>query len=292
MELIKRKILLEDSIDRSYDSKNWGKLTADTFFINVLLTQNIDDMGLFTDIEYFSASTDGSNQPNYSILVQKLIQSGITFPFMSQDTPYLDNTLTVFEQKTIRKPFSVESEFYNYLDLRISGYTDSKIDDVKSYDNSEKLKTNFNMGVQTYENYQNVTVNGVDRVVSLSEPIVYVFDTPVDFNIGTPNQVYGLQYLDYTANTRTVIIDNVKYRIPETIVNYIGEGNNETNTSLSALTKEEYLFGIISTPQIQNDVFIERGVTSVIEPHMKLSEIKNLRELTLYGNGYYNITRQ
>jgi len=292
MELIKRKILLEDSIDRSYNSENWGKLTADTFFINVLLTQNIDDMGLFTDIEYFSASTDGSNQPNYSILTQKLIQSGITFPFMSEETPYLDNTLTIFEEKTIRKPFSVESEFYNYLNLRISGYTDSKIDDVKSYDNSEKLKTNFNMGVQTYENYQNETINGVDRVVLLSEPIVYVFDAPVDSNMGTENQVYGLQYLDYTAKTRTVIIDDVRYRIPETIVNYIGEGNNETNISLSALTKEEYLFGIISTPQIQNDVFIERGVTSVIEPHMKLSEIKNLKELTLYGNGYYNITRQ
>ena len=292
MELIKRKILLEDSIDRSYNSKNWGKLTADTFFINVLITQNIDDMGLFTDIEYFSASTDGSNQPNYSILVQKLIQSGITFPFMFENTPYLENTLTIFEEKTIRKPFSLEPDFYNYLDLRISGYTDSKIDDVKTYDNSEKLKTNFNMGVQTYENYQNETINGVDRVVLLSEPIVYVFDTPVDFNMGTSNQVYGLQYLDYSSNTRTVIIDNVKYRIPETIVNYIGEGNNETNTSLSALTKEEYLFGIISTPQIQNDVFIERGVTSVIEPHIKLSEIKNLRELTLYGNGYYNITRQ
>lgn len=292
MELIKRKILLEDSTDRSNNSENWGKLTADTFFINVLLTQNIDDMGLFTDIEYFSASTDASNQPNYSILVQKLVQSGITFPFMFENTPYLDNTLTVFEEKTIRKPFSLESDFYNYLNLRISGFTDSKIDDVKSYDNSEKLKTNFNMGVQTYENYQNETINGVDRVTSLSDPIVYVFDTPIDFNMGTSNQIHGLQYLDYTANTRTVIIDSVKYRIPETIVNYIGEGNNETNTSLSALTKEEYLFGIISTPQIQNDVFIERGVTSVIEPHTKLSEIKNLRELTLYGNGYYNITRQ
>ena len=266
MELIKRKILLEDSIDRSYNSKNWGKLTADTFFINVLITQNIDDMGLFTDIEYFSASTDGSNQPNYS----------------PPNPPVW----------CLNGPFSLEPDFYNYLDLRISGYTDSKIDDVKTYDNSEKLKTNFNMGVQTYENYQNETINGVDRVVLLSEPIVYVFDTPVDFNMGTSNQVYGLQYLDYSSNTRTVIIDNVKYRIPETIVNYIGEGNNETNTSLSALTKEEYLFGIISTPQIQNDVFIERGVTSVIEPHIKLSEIKNLRELTLYGNGYYNITRQ
>jgi hypothetical protein len=291
MELIKRKILLEDSIDRSYNSENWGKLTADTFFINVLLTQNIDDMGLFTDIEYFSASTDGSNQPNYSILTQKLIQSGITFPFMSEETPYLDNTLTIFEEKTIRKPFSVESEFYNYLNLRISGYTDSKIDDVKSYDNTEKLKTNFNMGVQTYENYQNETINGVDRVVLLSEPIVYVFDAPVDSNMGTENQVYGLQYLDYTAKTRTVIIDDVRYRIPETIVNYIGEGNNETNISLSALTKEEYLFGIISPPETESSVFIDRGVTTVMELHLKLSEVKSLGELSRYGNGFYNIRK-
>lgn len=292
MELIKRKILLEDSIDRSNNSVNWGKLTADTFYINVFITQNADDMGLFTDIEYFSATTDTSNVVDYSILIEKLASSGLTFPFMSTETPYLTNTLTPTEEKTIRKPFSIESDYYNYLNLRLSGYTDSKIDDVKTYKKTEKLKANFNMGVETYNNYQNITIDGVDRIVSISEPIVYVFDTPVDINIGSENQVYGLQYMDYSASTRVVNIDGLKYRIPVTKVNYIGEGNNETNTSLSALTKEEYLFGIISTPQIQNDVFIERGVTSVIEPHLKLSEVKNLRELTTYGNGYYNITRQ
>jgi hypothetical protein len=291
MEVIKRKILLEDSIDRSAN-ENWGKLTADTFYINVFLTQNIDDMGLFTDIEYFSASTDGTNTPNYNILIQKLISNNLVFPFMSQSTPYLTESLSSLEEKTLRLPFSQESDYYNYTQTRISGYTDSKIDDVKSYDNDEKFKVNFNIGVDTYENYENTTINGVDRVISLSEPTVYVLDTPVDSNMGTENQIYGLQYMDYTGSTRNVTIDGVRYRVPITVVNYIGQGNNETNISLSALTKEEYLFGIISTPQIQNDVFIERGVTSVIEPHLKLSEIKNLRELTVYGNGYYNITRQ
>ena len=51
MELIKRKIVLEDSTDRNYNSSTWGTVTASTFYINVFLTQNIDDMGLFTDLE-------------------------------------------------------------------------------------------------------------------------------------------------------------------------------------------------------------------------------------------------
>jgi hypothetical protein len=41
--------------------------------------------------------------------------------------------------------------------------------------------------------------------------------------------------------------------IPLTTVSYIGEGFNETNTSLSASIKE-YLFGIISPP-VENQVY-------------------------------------
>ena len=72
---------------------------------------------------------------------------------------------------------------------------------------------------------------------------------------------------------------------------YIGQGLNETNVSLSALAKEEYLFGIISPPEVKSDVFIDRSVMSIMDMHLRLSEIKNLGELTRYGNGYYNITR-
>jgi hypothetical protein len=62
--------------------------------------------------------------------------------------------------------------------------------------------------------------------------------------------------------------------------------------SLSALTKEEYLFGIISPPEVQSDVFIDRGITTVMDKHLRMSEIKNLGQLSRYGNGFYNLTKQ
>ena len=73
--------------------------------------------------------------------------------------------------------------------------------------------------------------------------------------------------------------------------NNIGNVFSQTNTSLSAITKEEFLLGIISRPEVENDVFIDRGVVPVLDYHLRLSEIKNLGQLQQYGNGYYNIDR-
>jgi len=93
MEVIKRKILLENSIDRNIDSQTWGSLTASSFSINIQLTQTIDDMGLFTDIE-FIPKTDIELQPDYSLLINKLNENGFTFPFMSGVVPIYFNNLS------------------------------------------------------------------------------------------------------------------------------------------------------------------------------------------------------
>ena len=79
MEIIKRKILLENSRDKSYDSEKWGKLSADTFFINILLTQSIDDMGLFSDIDTSAKTKNGS--VNYTVLTQYLDSLGVSHNF-------------------------------------------------------------------------------------------------------------------------------------------------------------------------------------------------------------------
>ena len=292
MEVVKRKILLEDSTDRSYNSPKWGVMTADTFYMNVFLTQSVDDMGLFTDMEYFPANTSNPTPVDYTILRQKLSLSGLSFPFMTGTTQYITGTTTEFEQITLRLPQNTESNYYNSIGLRVTGATDSKIEDLKSYDSADRYKIGFDMEAGTYTNYNNVDIDGVSRVVSTSDPKIYVFDTLNDNNIGTPNQVYGILYNDYSGSNRTVVIEGRQNNIPLTTFSFIGEGQNETNTSLSALTKEEYLFGIISPPEVKNDVFIDRGVISVLEPHLRLSEIKNLGELSRYGNGYYNLTRQ
>jgi hypothetical protein len=264
MEVIKRKILLEDSTDRTFNSPNWGSVTATTFYINVMLTQTMDDMGLFTDMDYISLS----------------------------GTPNILTGVTGTTQITLRLPYSGVTDYYNFGNSSITGSTDSKIEEVRSYNASNPFRIAFNTSAEDYIDYNNVSVSGISRVISMGEPKVYAFDTQDDLNLGTPNQVYGLLYTDYTGTTRQVTIDGVTNNIPVTNYKYIGQGWNETNTTLSALTKEEYLFGIISPPIVQSDVFIDRGITSVMDMHLRLSEIKDLGQLNRYGNGFYNLTKQ
>jgi len=280
MKVEKRKIYLESSTDRSANSETWGTMTASTFYLNVFITQDVDDMGLFTDMSFIPKNISSST-PNYQILSDKLRDIGVIFPFMNGYVPNQITNLTESEKKTLRIPQKVESDYYNFGNLPITGRTDSKIDDVKSYSSINPYRINFNVNKAAYINYQNTTIVGVDRIKTLGDPNIYVFDTVEDVNLGTPTQIYGIQYHDYTGSTT-----------PYTTFRILGEGWNQTNTSISALGKEEYLFGIISRPEVESDVFIDRGAISVMDMHLKLSEIKNLGQLTRYGNGFYKINKQ
>ena len=292
MEVLKRKILLEDSIDRTLNSPTWGIVTATTFFINVSVMQTIDDMGLFIDMSYISKSNLSQSQPDYTILTQKLSASGLTFPFMVGLQPLNMTGLTETDNITLKYPANTVSNYYHFGNLVITGSTDSKLDDLRSYNLNNPFIPGFNILTEQYIDYNNVSLSGVSRVVLTGNPYVYVFDTLDNAQIGTNNQIYGLLYKDFSGLTRTVTSDGVTTVIPDTEFRYIGQGINETNISLSALTKEEYLFGIISPPEVQNDVFIDRGVISVMDMHLRLSEIKDLSGLAKYGNGYYNLTTQ
>ena len=288
--LIKRKIDLEPYIDRRYDSPTWGTLTASSFYIKVKLTQNIDDSGLFTDMFFTPSGT--STNITYEPLKQSLINSGYTFPFMSGVKPNMSTAYTETELISLRLPAKKISDYFYYLNSKITGATDSKIEGVRSYNINNPFRVNFNTKTETYINYKNQVINGVDRVKSMGEPNVYVFDTSDDVNLGTPNQISGLRYSDYSGLTRNVVINGVLQEIPLTTVNYIGEGWNQTNTSLSASIKEEFLFGITAVLPTKSDLFIDRGTTNVMDMHLRMSEIKNLSQLENYGNGFYKLNKQ
>jgi len=264
MNIIKRKILLEEVTDRTYNSPTWGKiLTGETFYINIILTQDIDDIGLYIDVDFIKNVT---GQPITGLSVEDEIK--------------------------LRLPSKMVEKYFNYNDLIITGTTDSKIEDVRTYDLKTPFKEGFNINISDYNNYKNLPISGVSRINSISEPIIYVFDTQNDANLGTDRQTSGLQYADYSGKTKTLNINGEFISIPLTTVKYIGEAFNETNSSLSASTKEEYLFGIVSPPEVNNDVFIDRGAITVMDKHLKLSEIKNLGELSRYGNGFYKLNKQ
>jgi hypothetical protein len=291
MEVIKRKILLENSIDRT-NPKTWGALTASTFYINVMLTQNVDDMGLFIDSEFIKK--DSANTPvDYTVLKTKLTQLGYSFPFMlgAQEQSIIP-LLNKKDRKILRLPSKTEINYHNYGNLILTGSTDSKIEDVRSYAKDNPFRILFDTKTDSYVNYKGDLINGVDRIKQKGEPTIYVFDTPNDLDLGTPTQRHGIQYMDYTGLTRSVTTNDGLESIPVTNFRFRTQGWNETNTSLSALTKEEYLFGIISPPEVESDVFIDRGETTVTDLHLRLSEIKNLDQLSRYGNRLYKINKQ
>lgn len=292
MEIIKRIISLEPSTVRySGGTAPYGTVTADTFYINVMLTQNIDNMGLYTDIPFIPQSTVSTDQPDYTILINKLVSSGLTYPFMYGTQPpaptgIVDNT-------DIRVVGSELSDYWAYAD-KITGFTDSKKTDVRTYNDIQKYVTGFDVNKTTYTNYIGNTIDGRTRITSQSiSAATYVFDANNDVNIGTSNQTTGLLYTDFTGNTRLVIDELGNFiNIPLTRMEFTGEGWNETNTSLSAITKEEYLFGITQLPEVESDVFIDRGSTTVLEKHLRLSEIESLEHLERYSNGFYTLVKQ
>ena len=298
MELIQRKILLENSTFRGKDENiKWGSMTAQTFSFKIMLTQNIDDMGLFSDIEYIPKSDLASSQPNYTLLIQKLNSLNIGgYPFMTNNPPQIIvSNPTDTELVTLRFPGDISSDYNVIGNYVITGATDSKIEDVKSYTsilNPNPYRAGLDVATGIYTNYAGTSISGVNRIHTMGEPSIYVFDTPTGNTLGTNTQVSGLQYADYTATTRQQVISGDTNTLPLTIFRYISEGWNDTNVSLSALTKEEYLFGIISPPEVQNDVFIDRGTTSVMDMHLRLSEIRNLGQLSEYGNGFYKLNKQ
>jgi len=169
--------------------------------------------------------------------------------------------------------------------------SDSKLNEVKSYDKNEQYKIDFDMKKESYSNFESTTIIGVDRVTNIdNDAITYVLDTKRDNLLGTTGQTTGTLYTDNTPDNLFLPaeLDN---NITKTRVQYESEGWNRTNASLTPQIQEEYLLGIISQPEVKSDVFIDRSTFSVLDKHLRLSEIESLDHLTRYGNGFYNINR-
>jgi hypothetical protein len=267
MDIIKRKLWLEDIISRQSNSSH-GEITSDAFYIKIMLTQSGDDMGIFN---------------NFEINTDTLFEPELHTPFI----PITGDDMTIRYLADSLSDFETTSH-------KISGLTEDRLDEVRNYDENNTFQPNFDIKREQYDNYEGTTINGVDRVTDVtSEGYEYVIDTSsADVNIGTPQQNSGFFFKTFTGETRNVtLFPNINLDINRTEVYYNTEGWNETNVGHSGLTKEEYLFGISSEPQVFSDVFIDRGFLSPRENHIKLSEIKSLEDLVNYGNGFFNVKR-
>jgi hypothetical protein len=101
--------------------------------------------------------------------------------------------------------------------------------------------------------------------------------------------------LDIVDNITGYTIDNIYYKdYPEgyTILTGNTVGFTKEEVIFEVLSRNEHFLGFVEEPTIYSDVFVERGKQGVMEMNLRLGEIENMGELSVYGNGYFKVKKQ
>lgn len=333
MELVKRKVLIEDLISRKspinlkgktislgngkclvVDTReiilendlnvdfNWGEIVQESFDINIFLTQNIDNIGIYLDVDYTEDEPNYQSLVNYSggintflfnninysydleyLNIPKIYQTGFTFSIPPTHDSIFTGPYTTDQQLLYLLKGQTVGDYFFSGSTFITGYTDSKLTSMKTYQTSNPYVVLFNLNDNPSQYFTGLLSSG-------STSISYTIDSLIS-NLNNT----GIGYVDYSSKYKRTVYDdlfNINKIINITTFRSIPEGWNETNISLSALTKEEVDLGVVFPHEVYNDVFIDRGINSVLENQIRLSEIKTVQQFSRYGNGYYNVKIQ
>ena len=225
--------------------------------------------------------------------LQSLPPNGVTFPFMFGITPTMLNpTFTNISNSPYTRFSGSTVEQWFFSGGFVSGFTNDKLNLVKSYDAADLYNPDVINNNDNYNNYLGTFISGAIKVVDDTNPIIYAVDAESEFPffplIGTDAQTTGIRYKTYSDESYPLVdFDSNVTQKPKTEFRFVGEGWNATNVDLMAYTRREYLMGIVSPPEVQSDVFIDRGATTVLEDHLILGEIRGLDALQDYRNGYF-----
>lgn len=137
----------------------------------------------------------------------------------------------------------------------VTGYTSSKLDELKLY------------GTVKYDPSVIVKKFGQDYGQVLSINPSY-----------TSYTIDNVTYFDY-ANGKTVFVLN-------------SSGLTSNMLVATGITKEEVLMNVVDSPEIQSEIFIQRGKNSAFEALQRIGEVDNLGDLVRYGYGFFKINEQ
>jgi len=144
----------------------------------------------------------------------------------------------------------------------ISGITKSRINELKLYGTYPIISPLFNpyfgVGIPVIANGQ-----------------IWGSITNANFGIFTAYTIQNVEYYDYADGT-TLFFEQ-------------SSGFTDTNLTAVPITKLESLLKVYDQPQIQTDVFIERGKNSGYEKIQRLGEVDNLGDLISYGYKFFDV---
>lgn len=159
----------------------------------------------------------------------------------------------------------------------VTGQTESRLNEMDFYG---PLQINVNYSENSNE------FTGV--LMQTPTKIVYVINS--ENNGGyVPNT--GVKYNEFLVQKRIVYNSNTKSYEEINWVDFSvkGQGWTADNILLQELVKDDYLMGISSVTELQNDISIDRGGYNVFENHFILGEVFSMQDLKNYRNNYFKL---
>jgi hypothetical protein len=146
--------------------------------------------------------------------------------------------------------------------LVITGYTQSSVSDLRVYGKKDDLDGGYyKIGVQ---------ITGTTGVVG-----TYWGGSANGNQLYTGYTINGVDYYDYSDGTTLFVVSGV----------------TPIDTVCEPIVKNEALLNVIDEPEVQSNVFIERGKVSGLESMERLGEVDNLGDLEKYGYKFFNIIK-
>lgn len=134
----------------------------------------------------------------------------------------------------------------------VSGFTQSRLSELKVY------------GPEPY-------IVGLNRILSDNTEGYVVSITPEL----TEYIINDQTYIDFANGTTIFVVQS--------------EGFTENTITATTITKFEYLMNVIEQPEIQSNVFIERGKNSGLENFRRIGDVNNTGALQTYGYGFFDV---
>jgi hypothetical protein len=200
-----------------------------------------------------------------------LTEKEITVPFSNVSIPNLSGTTTFIPAGG---SWSATSLSYDY---------------IYDYDGNNSVYYQASSGYTSVPfpvtGYSESTINDLEQYGSSKYPPVGI---TVTGNSGVVGTYYGISpdglYKSYTING----VDYFDYdNFTVYSVSSSGLTSNEIGSDL--LVKNEMLLNMVMEPEVQSDIYVERGKNSALERVQRLGEVGSLNELVDYGYGFFNI---
>ena len=113
-------------------------------------------------------------------------------------------------------------------------------------------------------------------------------ETPSNHSISYPIYIYKLKQVEEEIRDNTY---NTPYSdsLAEIYLRNATYNNESGESENPPMFREEYKLGMSAPQNVSGDIYIDRGINSAFEKHLKLGEVTSLEALENYGNGYFKI---